>query len=244
MIVEIKQNYNELSYYTALMIAEYVGRKPDCIMCLAAGNTPVGTLRYLVQMAQEQKVDFGTCRFVGLDEWVGMDKTSDGSAQETLYQEFFSPLSIRPSQIHFFEALSDDLQSECKRIDDYIATEGPIDLMLLGLGVNGHLGLNEPGVDFDSGSHVTELSQTTVTVGQKYFKQRQELTGGITLGIRQIMESETVILIASGKNKADAVYRLQHGEVTNELPASILQRHTNCFVILDQDAAETELPGN
>lgn len=237
MNILIKQDYDKLSEYTAQWIANFVARKPGSLLCLAAGNTPIGTYRNLVSMAREGKVDFGSCRFVGLDEWTGMDRYSDGSAQETMYKEFFDPLGINSSQILYFDAKAEDLKSECKRIDDYLTSEGPIDLMLLGLGVNGHLGLNEPGVDFNAGSHVTELSETTVTVGQKYFKQSQELTGGITLGIQQIMETANVLLIASGENKADAVYRMQHGEVTNELPASILQRHPDCTVIVDLAAS-------
>lgn len=237
MKIEIKQNYEELSLRTAQMIADAVREKPDSLLCLAAGSTPIGAFRYLVRMAKEWKADFSRCRFVGLDEWAGMDKTSDGSAQEMLYRDFFDPVGILPSQIIFFDAKSDDPQGECSRIDGYISSQGPIDLMLLGLGVNGHLGLNEPGVDFESGSHVTELSETTVSVGQKYFKQHQELTGGITLGIQQVMSSKTVILIASGGNKAEAVRRMIREDVTNELPGSILQRHSNCMVILDKTAA-------
>ncbi|HZG84308.1 glucosamine-6-phosphate deaminase [Paenibacillus sp.] len=237
MNVEIKQNYEEVSQETAQRIAAYVAAKPDSLLCLAAGNTPLGAYRILREMAQEKKVDFSRCTFVGLDEWAGMDRHSDGSAQEMMYRDFFDPLGIRPEQIVYFDAASDDLEAECRRIDAYIEANGPIDLMLLGIGVNGHLGLNEPGVDFASRSHVTALSETTVTVGQKYFKESRELTGGVTLGIAQVMESRTVLLVASGENKAAAVRGMLHGEVTNALPASILQRHADCTAIVDKAAA-------
>jgi len=233
----IKENYEELSNETARRIADFVNAKPDALLCLAAGNTPIGTYGKLVELARAKQVDFSKCRFVGLDEWVGMDRATDGSAQQMIYRDFFDPLGIDPARIVYFDATAEDLLGQCKRIDAFLADEGPIDFMLLGIGVNGHLGLNEPGVDFDSRCHIVELSETTVTVGQKYFKESRALTGGITLGIRQILETRTVFLIASGENKADAVRRMQDGDVTNELPASVLQRHGDCTVIVDRAAA-------
>lgn len=238
MKVEVKQDYDQMSLYTANEILKYVSQKPNSLLCFAAGSTPIGTFKYLAALAQEQNVSFANCSFVGLDEWVGLDKTVYGSCYEMLYRDFFNPMGIRLSQLEFFDATSDDLQDECKRMDEYLLTQGPIDLILLGIGVNGHLGFNEPGEDFDSLCHLTTLNDITISVGQKYFKEHKKLDQGITLGMRHIMNSDTVFLIASGDNKAHAIHQMLHEKVTEELPASLLQNHPQCQVILDHAAAQ------
>lgn len=238
MKVQILKDYNEMSRAAAETIIKQVNNKPDSLICLAGGSTPIGTLKLLVEAAQAGEVDFHRADFVGLDEWVGLDKTEAGSCFETLSTHFFSPLQIDQSQIHFFNAKRSDLTAEITRIDQFIFSRDSIDIMLLGLGLNAHLGFNEPGVSFDNDSHVIDLDQVTATVGQKYFTEQKTLTQGITLGIRHIMNAKTVILIANGTHKAEAVYNMVKGDVTNQVPASILQRHANCYVFLDQTAAK------
>jgi glucosamine-6-phosphate deaminase len=237
MRVDVKQNYDQMSLSAANHILKYVTQKPNSLLCFAAGSTPISTFKYLVALAKEQNVSFANCRFVGLDEWVGLDKTVYGSCYEMLYRDFFNPMGILPSQLVFFDALSDDLQGECKRVDEYLLTQGPIDLILLGIGVNGHLGFNEPGEDSASLCHLTTLNDITISVGQKYFKEHKKLGQGITLGMKHIMNSDTVLLVASGDKKAHAIHRMLHEKVTEELPASLLQNHLQCQVIIDYDAA-------
>jgi glucosamine-6-phosphate isomerase len=238
MNIQILENYDEMSKAAADLIIRQVNRKPDSLLCLAAGGTPVGTFRVLVQAAQAGKVDFSQVKFVGLDEWVGIDQSEKGSCFEMLSTDFFTPLQISRQQIQFFNGKAADLTEETKRIDDYIFSQGAIDLMLLGLGVNAHLGFNEPGVSFETYSHVIDLDPVTATVGQKYFSEQKELRQGITLGIRHVLNAKTVILIANGASKAEAVYHMVKGEVTNQVPASVLQRHANCHVLLDTEAAK------
>lgn len=228
---------NELSQKTFEFIVEYVKQKPDAFICFPGGNTPLGTYSLLVDYAKRGEIDFSSCSFIGLDEWVGMDRHDDGSCQETMYNTLFTPLNIKESNIYFFDAKSVDLEDECRRIDEVISSKGGIDLMLLGIGVNGHLGFNEPGVPFDLSAHVIELDDTTKVVGQKYFKEETTLSKGITLGIKQVLQSDTVILMANGENKATAVKAMVEGEVTNQMPASALQKHENCYVMLDEEAA-------
>jgi glucosamine-6-phosphate isomerase len=237
MIVTVHDDYAAMSETAANFVIDFVKNKPDALLCFAGGDTPLGTYERLVQSAKAGAVDFGSCRFVGLDEWVGMDKDDFGSCQQTLYTKLFTPLQIDESKISFFDAKADDLAKECRRIDNFIHANGKIDLMILGVGVNGHLGFNEPGVSFDLYSHVIDLDQTTKSVGQKYFNEEKLLTQGITLGIKHILNADTVIVMANGKKKAAAVNGMIKGEVSNQLPASVLQQHNRCFVHVDREAA-------
>jgi glucosamine-6-phosphate deaminase len=237
MKVTVLKNYEELSMETAEQIVRFIKNKPNALLCFAAGSTPIRTFEILVDYAEKEEVDFSGCKFVGLDEWVGMDKSDIGSCQETLYSTLFEPLHIKDENICFFHAKSEELQQECKRIDQFILDNGKIDLMLLGIGVNGHLGFNEPDVSFSHLSHVVNLDEKTKEVGQKYFENRKELSKGITLGPKHILDSAAVILTANGSYKAAAVHKMLTGNVTAKLPASILQTHQECFVLLDEKAA-------
>jgi 6-phosphogluconolactonase/glucosamine-6-phosphate isomerase/deaminase len=152
-------------------------------------------------------------------------------------QHFFFPLKIQNDKIHFFDGASQDLVAECKRIDNFISEKGHIDLVMVGLGLNGHIGLNEPGVDFDLYSHFSPLDEKTKEVAQKYFTDKVLLTKGITLGPRHLLEAEVAILIASGINKAEIIKKALEQEVSNSVPASILQNHRDAYVFLDQNAA-------
>ncbi|MEQ6376766.1 glucosamine-6-phosphate deaminase [Bacillaceae bacterium S4-13-56] len=237
MNVKVNDSFEESSLAAADLIIETVKEKPDSMICFAAGSTPIRTFEILINKSKSSLIDFSNCTFVGLDEWIGMDKNDKGSCQETLYTSLFVPLNISSQNIHFFNTKSSNLRVECKKIDQIIANNGNIDLMLLGIGQNGHLGFNEPGVSFDSFSHVVNLSEVTKTVGQKYFEGSRELSMGITLGIRHILDAKCLIVLASGIKKNKAVYEMVHGKITNEWPVSILQTHKNCQAFLDKEAA-------
>lgn len=237
MKVTICKNYDELSRTTADYIATYVNNKPDSLLCFPSGESPSGTLDYLVQYAQQGKVNFSECRFVGLDEWVGVHEKNEGSCKYYIYSRLFTPLKIKEENIIFFNALARNLDHECKLVDNWISTNGPIDIMLVGIGLNGHIGLNEPGVSLDSYSHHIELDPVTITVAKKYFKQETILTSGITLGLKHLMESKVAILIASGIKKAEIIQKALHEEVSNKIPATIIQKHLNSLVFIDKDAA-------
>ncbi len=187
----IYPTYNDLSLAAANFVTDYIQQNPAALLCFPSGETPTGLLQYLVRYARSGKADFSRCRFVGLDEWVGLGPQDEGSCQHYMYTHFFNPAGIRPNQIQFFDTQVPDLAAECQRIDEYIFKNGPIDLMLIGVGLNGHLGLNEPGVSFDRYSHLQVLDDTTKTVGQKYFKQPTALKEGITLGLQHLMDAKT-----------------------------------------------------
>lgn len=237
MNITICDNYDEMSIETAKFIINYLKNRQNPLVCFAAGDTPVSTYKCLVESARRGLVEFKGIKFVGLDEWVGMSEKDEGSCRNFLNKTLFEPLFINRSNIIFFDACSEDLEGECRKVDDYIRQNGPIDLMLIGIGVNGHIGLNEPGTPFDSCSHVVELTSLTKRVAQKYFNEKKELDKGITLGMKHVMEANCVILIASGTKKARIIKEAVEGNITNDIPASLLQLHKNCYLFLDKEAA-------
>lgn len=226
-----------MSKAAASFVVEYVQQKPDALLCFPSGESPTGLLQYLVQYAQAGQVDFSRCAFVGLDEWVGMDENDEGSCGQYMYQHLFIPLGVKPENILFFNAKALDLDAECKRIDAYILKYGPLDIMMVGVGMNGHIGLNEPGVSFDLYAHHMALAEVTKTVGQKYFKRPTDLQEGITLGLKHLQEARVAILIAAGAKKAAIVAQALEGAVTNQVPASIMQTHPNALIFLDRAVA-------
>jgi glucosamine-6-phosphate isomerase len=237
MNIKVFKTYDELSVATADMIASQIKSKRDSLLCLASGESPTGALARLSGYAKLRQADFSKCRFIGLDEWVGMDKTDEGSCQHYVFNHFFYPAGINPQNITFFDARAKDLTSECNRINNFLETYGPIDLVLVGVGLNGHVGLNEPGSSSASDAHVVNLEKSTTQVAQKYFSRSTVLDRGITLGLRQLLASKTLVLIASGEKKADVIQKIVEGPVTDEVPASHLQKHSNCHVFVDAGAA-------
>ncbi|MGA0557643.1 glucosamine-6-phosphate deaminase [Larkinella sp. VNQ87] len=237
MNFQIFPDYNALSRHTAQHIADLLNRKPDALICAASGDTPVGTYRALVQLVREGKTRVDRCTFVGLDEWVGLGPESEGSCANYLQRELFGPLGIGPEQYRLFDAQAADLEAECEQMNRFVDERGGFDLILVGVGLNGHIALNEPGTPFTLKAHVSELAETTITVGQKYFSTPTPLTLGITTGLQQLMDAREAILIASGSKKAPAIQTALQGPVTEEFPASIMQTHPNAFVWVDREAA-------
>lgn len=238
MKLQVFSTYDELSKFTSDCIVRIVKGKPSALICIAGGDTPLQTIRYLVESIQSKEADFSQVTFVGLDEWVGLGVEDEGGCLNFLQRELFTPANIQKEQIFFFDAKSSDLQSECNRMDRIIFEKGPIDFMLLGVGMNGHLGFNEPGVDFNLHAHVIDLDDVTKTVGQKYFVQQTVLSKGITLGGNHILSAKEVVLMANGTKKAEIIKKTLNSKVaTNSIPSTLLQEHTNAFVWVDQDAA-------
>lgn len=237
MEVNIFDSYDELSQRTADEVINLIKQKPDAVICLASGNTPLGTCEWIVKKVKDEKIDISQCSFIGLDEWVGVPPENTGSCSCFFHHNLFEPLKISTEKIFLFDALSKDLNNECKKMDAIIQQKGGIDLMIVGIGMNGHIGFNEPGVDFRLLSHVIDLHETTITVGQKYFAGAIKLSQGITLGLGHLMNARKAILIANGKNKSEVIKKTVKEPVTNDFPASIMQKHPNGFVFVDNDAA-------
>jgi glucosamine-6-phosphate isomerase len=237
MEIKIFDDYNALSQYAADEVINLVKQKPNAVICLASGNSPLGTCQWIVKKAASEKIDFSNCTFIGLDEWVGVSKKNNGSCHFFFYNNLFTPLHISDTRIFLFDAMAADLDEQCKKMDDLIVAKNGIDLMIVGIGMNGHIGFNEPGVSFDLLSHVINLEETTKTVGQKYFSEPMNLTQGITLGLVHLMNAKKAILLANGNNKSDVIRQAIKNPITESLPASILQKHKNSFIFLDKEAA-------
>ncbi len=183
------------------------------------------------------KTDLTKLTFLGLDEWVGIPPENEGSCHYFFQNLIINPLQLSPGQFHLFDSLSTDNKMECEKMDAIISDKGGIDLMIVGIGINGHIGFNEPGVSFDNYSHVIELDKTTITVGQKYFKTPVILQKGITIGLKHLLESKKVLLVANGIKKAQVISKTVKGDITKEFPASIMQVHPHGYIMVDEEAA-------
>lgn len=237
MQLNIYKDYEALSQHVADEIIRLVKSKPEAVICLASGDTPRLTFNLMTKKAADDKIDFTRCTFIGLDEWVGIPPENEGSCHYFLHHHVFGPLHISANHIHLFNALSKDLEQECRQMDRIIAAKGGIDLILVGVGMNGHIGFNEPGVSPDHYAHVVELEEATRTVGQKYFRHHTSLSYGISLGLNHLLEARKAIMIANGTKKADVIRRALEEDITPSLPASIMRKHANGLVMLDEGAA-------
>lgn len=236
MQVKIFKDYHDLSDAAANEIIELIKNKPDAVLCLASGATPLLLCRLLVEKVKQQHVDLSQLTFVGLDEWVGIPPSNDGSCYHFFNHELFEPLNFSQNQVHLFDGMSANLEEECLKMDSAIFERGVIDLMIVGIGMNGHIGFNEPGVSFNNYSHVIDLDEITITGGQKYFKNGAILKQGITLGLKHLQDCKKVLLLANGVKKAEVVKNTVEGEVSNSFPASIMQTHHNGLVMADEEA--------
>jgi len=237
MQLKIYDDHYVLSNEAANEIVAAIASKPGAVICLASGETPRLTCQLFAQKVKNEKIDLSGTTIIGLDEWVNIPPDNEGSCHYFFRNELTNPLRIPEKQIHLFDGMSEKPEVECRKMDAVIREKGGIDLMIVGIGMNGHIGFNEPGVSFDNYSHVIDLDDTTLTVGQKYFKSKAALQKGITLGLKHLQESKKVLLLANGTKKAEVVRRTVDEKVTNTFPASIMQTHSNGFVMVDKEAA-------
>ncbi|OOQ61147.1 glucosamine-6-phosphate deaminase [Mucilaginibacter pedocola] len=237
MKISIYPTPDDMSKAAADLVAAQLAEKPTSLIVFPSGSSPTGMLQYLVQYAKEGKADFSQCTIIGLDEWVGMDERDYGSCKHYLHTNFFNLLDFDPERVAMFDAKAEDLEAECARMNSFISSHGGLDVMIVGIGMNAHLGLNEPGTPFDLYAHVSELAPITVEVGQKYFQQATVLTQGITLGLQHLTEAKMAVLIASGENKAGIIAESLQGHISTDVPASILQNMSHARILLDAGAA-------
>lgn len=237
MHIVVCKDYEEMSRRAAEIVAEQVKKRPDGLISFPGGDTPLGMVHVFADMVNEGKVDISRTHYVSLDEWVGLSNEDEGSCGLFNQQNLLSRLQHPFAGTHTINGAAEDIESERVALNDYISQYGPLDVSVLGIGMNGHLGFNENGVDFDLDAHIIPLSETTLKVMTKYFGEKFHPTHGISQGIRQIMAAKTVILIANGAHKAEILKKAVHGPVTNEVPASVLQNHPNCYVVADEAAA-------
>lgn len=237
MECRIFDDYDSLSDAAAELIIQIVERKPEAVLCFATGNSPVGTYKALSRKAKERGTDFSQCFCFGLDEWLGVPPEKSGSCHYLLVEQVFRPLGIREEQVHLFNGMTSDVATECRIMNGEIEQAGGIDCMLVGIGLNGHVGFNEPGVEVTLEAHEQELQGSTLASGQLYFNEPTEISKGITVGMAQVMKTRCLLMLANGQNKAAIIQQACEGPVTNEVPASYIQQHRHAVLMIDKAAA-------
>ena len=232
-----EKDYDALSRRAANLISAEVIRKPDCVLGLATGSTPVGTYRQLSAWNQKGDFSFKDVRTVNLDEYLGLPPTHAQSYRYFMQENLFDKIDIPFEHTHVPDGMAADPEQECRRYDELVRSLGYADLQLLGLGRNGHIGFNEPGDCFRKETHVEELTQNTIEANARFFENEAAVPKkAITMGIGCIMAARRVLLVASGANKAEAVYRTVCGPITPQCPASILQLHNDVVIVGDEEA--------
>jgi 6-phosphogluconolactonase/glucosamine-6-phosphate isomerase/deaminase len=224
-----------MSRAAADLIVAFLKAKPMSMICLASGHSPRGIFECLIEDVREKRISLHQCTFVSLDEWIGIGPSDDGSCRAMMDQDLFVPLGIEKSQIVFFDGLSKDSESDVARINKLIDRNGGLDIMLVGVGTNGHIAMNEPGTPFQIRAHLSTLAEETISVGQKYFKKATALSRGITLGLGHFQESRLPILIANGEKKKPIVNRILASLPDEALPASIVHQINGAYVMLTED---------
>lgn len=227
-------DYAAMSRRCANLIAAEVIRKPDCVLGLATGSTPVGTYQQLVEWNKQGDLGFGEVTTVNLDEYKGLEPTHDQSYRYFMQSHLFDHIDIKPEHTHVPNGLAGDPEKECARYDALIRALGGADLQLLGMGRNGHIGFNEPGPAFVRETHVVDLAESTIEANARFFASRDDVPRqALTMGVGAIMSARRVLVAVSGADKAEAVYHAFCGPVTPEVPASILQFHSDVVLVGD-----------
>lgn len=234
----ITNTYTELSQQAAEDLVQLTATTNAPVVCTASGDTPAGLYKAFFDKVKNKEAAIADWYFLALDEWVGMNGDDQGSCRFHLNNQLLNPLKVSNDKIIFFDGRSNNLQEECERIENFIRRKGPIDVSILGLGMNGHIGMNEPGTSVNTRTHVSELDPVTKKVGQKYFRTAQELTAGITLGLANLLESKYIFLLISGAHKAEIVKQVLEGEISEKVPGSLLRNHPGLRVYLDKEAAQ------
>ena len=232
-----EKDYNAMSRRAAAVIAAQVVSRPDCVLGLATGSTPIGAYRQLVEWYRQGDLNFAEVRSVNLDEYVGLAPTHDQSYRYFMQTNLFDHVNIVPENTNVPSGLADDPAAECARYEKVVRDLGYADLQLLGLGRNGHIGFNEPCAEFPVTTHLVDLTQSTIEANARFFASENDVPRqALTMGIGTIMHARKILVVASGADKAEAVRRTVQGPVTPEVPASILQLHPDVTLICDEAA--------
>ena len=231
------KDYQDLSRKAANIISAQVILKPDCVLGLATGSSPIGTYKQLIEWYKKGDLDFSEVKTVNLDEYRGLGIESDQSYVYFMQENLFKHINIKSENINIPNGKNTDADAECKRYEKVIADLGGTDIQLLGIGRNGHIGFNEPDTSFIKETHCVDLTQSTIDANKRFFASIDDVPRqAYTMGINAIMQAKKVLLIASGKDKAEAIYKSFFGPITPEVPASILQLHKDVVVVADDDA--------
>ena len=231
------KDYKDMSRKAANIISAQVIMKPNCVLGLATGSTPIGTYDQLVEWYNKGDLDFSEVTTVNLDEYKGLPRTNDQSYYYFMHQHLFDRVNIDPERINVPNGMEPDAEKECGRYEELIRSLGGVDLQLLGLGHNGHIGFNEPGEAFEKETHCVDLTESTIEANKRFFASADDVPKqAYTMGIKTIMQAKKILIVVNGENKADIVERAFFGPVTPEVPASILQLHNDVTLVGDEAA--------
>ena len=231
------KDYKDMSRKAANIISAQVIMKPNCVLGLATGSTPIGTYDQLVEWYNKGDLDFSEVTTVNLDEYKGLPRTNDQSYYYFMHQHLFDRVNIDPERTNVPNGMEPDAEKECGRYEELIRSLGGVDLQLLGLGHNGHIGFNEPGEAFEKETHCVDLTESTIEANKRFFASADDVPKqAYTKGIKTIMQAKKNLIVVNGENKADIVERAFFGPVTPEVPASILQLHNDVTLVGDEAA--------
>ena len=231
------KDYKDMSRKAANIISAQVIMKPNCVLGLATGSTPIGTYAQLVEWYNKGDLDFSEVTTVNLDEYKGLPRTNDQSYYYFMHQHLFDRVNIDPERTNVPNGMEPDAEKECGRYEELIRSLGGVDLQLLGLGHNGHIGFNEPGEAFEKETHCVDLTESTIEANKRFFASADDVPKqAYTMGIKTIMQAKKILIVVTGENKADIVERAFFGPVTPEVPASILQLHNDVTLVGDEAA--------
>lgn len=234
----VARDYEDMSIRAAQEIAKVINSKPDAILGLATGGTPAGMYKKLIEMNKEENLDFSKVTTVNLDEYIGLSSQHPKSYRFFMDENLFDHVNIEKKNTFLPNGLAANIEEECKNYDSMIDSLGGTDMQLLGVGSNGHIAFNEPDEDLVAGTHSTKLRESTINSNARFFNSIDEVPKtAITMGLGQIMKAKKILVLASGKDKAEAIKGLMSGKITTSNPSTMLQMHKNVIVIVDEDAA-------
>lgn len=231
------KDYADMSRKAANIVSAQVIMKPDCVLGLATGSTPIGLYKQLVEWYQKGDLDFSEVRTVNLDEYKGLPRDNDQSYYYFMHENLFDHVNLPVESTHLPNGMEKDSEKECRRYSALIKSMGGIDLQLLGIGHNGHIGFNEPDEAFDSDVHCVDLTESTIEANKRFFASADDVPKqAYTMGIKTIMQAKKILIVASGEDKAQIVHDAFFGPITPKVPASVLQLHNDVTLVADEAA--------
>lgn len=238
MNILVVKDYGQMSKKAAHLLVGQILQRPNSVLGFATGSTPLGLYKELIKFYNEGMISFGEVTIFNLDEYLGLDHSHEQSYAYYMYENLFRYIGIREDHYNIPSGITQDFEEECRNYESQIAEAGGIDLQVLGIGRNGHIGFNEPDIKFEARTHIVKLDAQTISDNARFFETIEAVPKkAISMGIKTIMKSRGIILLASGEEKADAVAGMINGKITPELPASVLQLHPNVTIIVDEAAA-------
>lgn len=233
----VTKDYESMSIRAAQEMATLISNKPNAILGLATGGTPVGMYKKLIEMNKEGDLDFSKVTTINLDEYIGLSEKHPKSYRFFMNENLFNHININKKNTFLPNGLAEDAEEEGKNYDNMIDSLGGTDIQLLGIGKNGHIAFNEPDEDLVAGTHSTKLTESTINSNARFFNSIDEVPKtAITMGLGQIMKAKKILLLASGKDKAEAIKGLMSGKITTSNPSTMLQMHKDVTLIADEDA--------